>query len=105
MVTKQQSVSLDALAERYATLKNQTDILKRQMDLVKDELLLYMTPGQAVKTPEYSVTCNPGRSSFTFTCSEDEKKALQNHLIQQGVADIKVGDPYIQCRFVKQVAE
>lgn len=105
MVTKQISVSLDALAERYATLKVQADQIKVQMEAVKDELLLNMHPGDAVATPEYKVTCNPGRSSFTWICSEAEKKSLQDHLIKQGVADIKVGDPYVQVRFRKEAAE
>ena len=60
-------LSKEALAERYATLRVQADTIKRQLEDVSEQLLAAMKPGDKVTTPEYAVTCNPGRSSFFWT--------------------------------------
>lgn len=96
-----QTKHTEALAERYATLKAQSKLIESQLKKVTEELLSTMTPGSAITTDEYRLSCNPGRSSFTWTCTEDTKKRIQNALIEQKVADIKIGDPFVQIRFSK----
>jgi hypothetical protein len=101
MITK--STNLDALASKYATLKHQIDGLKVQFESVRDELLLEMHPGDKIENPEYNVTCYAGKSSVIWTkAGEAHKKEFQNTLISQGLMDIKIGDPFVQVRFVKQ---
>lgn len=95
----------EQLAERYATLKNQIKSLDAQLKVVTGELSTIMKPGDAVVTPEYRLSCNPGRSVFTWLCSKEKKKEFEDQLIKAGIADVKVGEAYIQLRFLKQVAE
>lgn len=95
----------DQLAERYATLKHEIKGLDSQLKVVTEELLQLMKPGDAVVTQEYRLACNPGRAVFTWLCSKEKKKQFENNLIAQGIADIKVGEPYVQLRFLKQEAE
>lgn len=97
-------LTLDTLASQYALLKTQKDAIEAQLEAVKTIILQQVKPGQLVsETPEYKVICNPGRQSVVWTCDKDEQKALQNHLIEKGKMDIKIGDPYIQIRFRKTV--
>ena len=98
-----QTTQLDVLASKYATLKHQIDQLKVQFETVRDELLLEMHPGDKIENPEYNVTCYAGKSSIVWTkAGEVQKKQFQNELIKQGLMDIKIGDPFVQVRFVKQ---
>jgi hypothetical protein len=95
----------DQLAERYATLKVEIKRLDAKLKDITEELMKSMKPGDAVVTPEYRLACNPGRSSFTWLCSKEKKKEFEEQLIEAGVADMKVGTPYIQIQFLKQEAE
>lgn len=95
----------DQLAERYATLKNEIKGLDAKLKLVSEELLTMMKPGDVVPTPEYRLACNPGRSVFTWLCTKEKKKEFEDQLIKSGIADYKIGEPYIQLRFLKQIAE
>lgn len=93
------------LAERYATLKVQIKNLDAQLKVVTEELTSIMKLGDAVTTPEYRLSYNPGRSVFTWLCTKEKKKEFENELIKQGIADIKIGEPYVQLRFLKSVDE
>lgn len=95
----------DRLAEQYATLKAEIKKLDVKLKGITEELMKNMKPGDAVVTPEYRLACNPGRSSFTWLCSKEKKKEFEEQLIKAGIADMKVGEPYIQIRFLKQEAE
>lgn len=101
MITKLDP-ALNTLAEQYAALKVEADKIKAQMEVIKANILLSMHPGEAVTTQEYRLTCNPGRSSVEWICSKEDKKQFQDELIKRGLMDIKVGDPYIVVRFLKQ---
>jgi hypothetical protein len=99
------TVKTEQLAERYATLKVEIKRLDAKLKEITEELMLQLKPGDAVVTPEYRLACNPGRSVFTWLCSKEKKKEFEEQLIKQGIADIKLSDPYIQIRFLKQAAE
>lgn len=102
MITK--STSLDALAAKYALLKHQISQLEVEAKQVAKELLIDMNAGDKIETPEYNVTCYPGKSSVCWTkAGEAHKKKFENTLIAQGLMDIKIGDLFVQVRFTKQV--
>lgn len=97
----QTSPKTEALAERYATLKAQAKSIDAQIKTVTAELKKNMKVGEAVTTQEYRLTFEPGKSYFTWLCSDEEKKSIQNHLIEKKVADMKVGEAAIVLRFIK----
>ena len=95
------TVNIEALAERLATLKVQSKNIQGQIDTVAAELLEHMKPGTAVNTPEYRVTCQPGRSSFKWN-NPNERKQVEENAFKQGMGDYVVGKPFVDCRFLKQ---
>lgn len=96
-----QTINLEALAERLATLKLQAKNIQSQIDITTAELLDNMKPGAAVSTPEYRVTCQPGRSAFKWS-SKEEKKQVEENAFKQGMGDYVIGKNFIDCRFLKQ---
>jgi hypothetical protein len=97
----QPTINIEALAERLATLRIQSKAIESQINKVTEELMLHMKPGTAVRTPEYSVTCQLGRSSFKWN-SKKEKKAVEANALKQGMGDYIIGKNFIDCRFLKQ---
>jgi hypothetical protein len=96
-----QTVNIEALAERLATLRIQSKAIESQISKVTEELMLHMHPGQRVLTPEYTVMVQPGRSQFTWNRRE-EKKAVEEEAFKKGMGDYTVGKPYLVLRFLKQ---
>lgn len=92
----------EQLAAQYAALKHQSKLIQQQLDKISAELLEHLPSGHAVVTPEYRVSCNPGRSQFSWICSKEEQKKIQEALVEKKVADFTVGKTYVQIRFLKQ---
>jgi hypothetical protein len=96
-----QTITVEVLADKLARLKLESKSIQTEIDTVNVALLEHMKPGTAVNTPEYRVTCQPGRSSFKWN-NPTERKAVEANAFKQGMGDFTVGKPFIDCRFLKQ---
>ena len=103
MNTQTQLQTKQQLAERYATLKLQADTIAKQLRETADELVCQMADGEAIRTPEYSVSKNIGRKVVFWTeTGKTHKKEFEKELISKGLMAEKVGESYVQVRWTKE---
>ena len=95
-------ITVETLAERYATLKLQASKLDKELKHLASQILVRVTPGDNIETPEYKLTCLEGTSRVSWTeAGKAQQKVFEKEMIARGFMERRTGDPYLRITYRK----